>query len=335
MSRRDPVGTVLQRLRQELAAHPLPPGALLPGERDLARVHRVSRQSVRKALERLAAEGLVERRHGSGTRLGRPAGRVAGRRRLIWIGERSSHVYREIWLRALALAPALGWQLEAPATDVGIQVDDAVLCQSILVDGLAARLPAGTPLVAFGVGPQQLSVACRLVCADRSEALRQAVRRLRHAGHRRIVLVRHQTGSEAPGAWRDDYLAQAFVGELGDRADMMALQGIGETAELPLVAKLRRRDRPSALVCDMDYTAAFAYAAAQRAHLQVPHDLSLVGLGATPWSLAQQPVLTSICFQPQALAEMLLAAASLPPPAEPQTWMVQPRLVEGGSVGPV
>lgn len=39
----------------------------LPSERDLAAQHGVSRVTARKALELLAAQGLVERRHGSGT----------------------------------------------------------------------------------------------------------------------------------------------------------------------------------------------------------------------------------------------------------------------------
>lgn len=42
-------------------------GAMLPGEMELARLHGVSRVTVRKALERLAADGLVARHQGRGT----------------------------------------------------------------------------------------------------------------------------------------------------------------------------------------------------------------------------------------------------------------------------
>lgn len=48
------------------------PGALLPGERDLAVHCGVSRMTVRTALEQLMARRLIERRHGAGTFVRRP-----------------------------------------------------------------------------------------------------------------------------------------------------------------------------------------------------------------------------------------------------------------------
>ena len=49
------------------------PGALLPGERELALRCGVSRMTVRHALEHLMARRIVERRHGAGTFVRRPA----------------------------------------------------------------------------------------------------------------------------------------------------------------------------------------------------------------------------------------------------------------------
>jgi GntR family transcriptional regulator len=45
----------------------LGPSARLPGERDLAEEWQVSRMTLRAAVDELVAEGLLERRHGSGT----------------------------------------------------------------------------------------------------------------------------------------------------------------------------------------------------------------------------------------------------------------------------
>lgn len=52
----------VERLCRELG-----PGALLPGERELARRYRVSRSTVRLALAELHTRRVVERRHGAGT----------------------------------------------------------------------------------------------------------------------------------------------------------------------------------------------------------------------------------------------------------------------------
>jgi len=54
-------------LRDEITRGEPPPGAALPGEVRLAEVHGVSRVTIRRALDALAADGLIERRAGSGT----------------------------------------------------------------------------------------------------------------------------------------------------------------------------------------------------------------------------------------------------------------------------
>ncbi|MEO1974758.1 MAG: GntR family transcriptional regulator [Paracoccaceae bacterium] len=54
-------------LRGQIREGLVAPGDMLPGENELARQHGVSRVTVRKALENLAAEGLVERQKGRGT----------------------------------------------------------------------------------------------------------------------------------------------------------------------------------------------------------------------------------------------------------------------------
>jgi len=58
---------VAAALRAEIVERGLAPGDALPTESQLTERFRVSRFTVREALRRLAAEGLVERRRGSGT----------------------------------------------------------------------------------------------------------------------------------------------------------------------------------------------------------------------------------------------------------------------------
>jgi len=56
-------------LRDEIARGDHPPGAVLPGEFRLAQAHGVSRVTIRRALDALAADGLIDRRAGAGTRV--------------------------------------------------------------------------------------------------------------------------------------------------------------------------------------------------------------------------------------------------------------------------
>ena len=60
---------IAQLLRREILAGRWSPGERLPAERDLAQQLGITRVTVRSALSALSAEGLVEARQGSGTRV--------------------------------------------------------------------------------------------------------------------------------------------------------------------------------------------------------------------------------------------------------------------------
>ena len=71
LSFRRPKGAELQEILESVLVT-LPPGALLPSERGLARRYGVARATVSQAVEALAAKGLVYRVHGSGTFVAEP-----------------------------------------------------------------------------------------------------------------------------------------------------------------------------------------------------------------------------------------------------------------------
>ena len=54
-------------LRDEMASGALAEGAAIPAEQKLAEIHGVSRVTVRRALDSLAADGLIEKRAGAGS----------------------------------------------------------------------------------------------------------------------------------------------------------------------------------------------------------------------------------------------------------------------------
>src|SRR3954469_25412723 len=67
VARSSVVDAVSDRLRHEILAGRIAPGSRLPSERELSLALGVSRLTLRAALARLEAMGLVSTRHGSGT----------------------------------------------------------------------------------------------------------------------------------------------------------------------------------------------------------------------------------------------------------------------------
>ena len=60
---------VFDQLAEQILTQRLEPGQPLPSERDLSSALGVNRQAVREALKRLAQAGLIEQRHGGGSRV--------------------------------------------------------------------------------------------------------------------------------------------------------------------------------------------------------------------------------------------------------------------------
>src|SRR5262247_4710117 len=64
---------IAEALRAQIREGELPPGALLPNQRKLARTFGVTLMTLRQALEVLEREKLIERRHGLGTFVAAPS----------------------------------------------------------------------------------------------------------------------------------------------------------------------------------------------------------------------------------------------------------------------
>lgn len=69
ISRDTVVDALVGRLRKDVLTGEFPPGAYLPPERELASAYGVNRTSLKHAIVRLVQAGLLETRHGVGTRV--------------------------------------------------------------------------------------------------------------------------------------------------------------------------------------------------------------------------------------------------------------------------
>jgi len=94
---------ILDQIRAQCANGSLKPGQKLPSVRELARELTVNQNTVLKVYEKLCAEGLLEKRHGSGTFVAEnvPKGQLKEQRNLLK-GEAERLVYRAT---SLGLSP--------------------------------------------------------------------------------------------------------------------------------------------------------------------------------------------------------------------------------------
>lgn len=69
ISRGSIVDALVSRIRDDVVSGRYPPGSYLPSERDLAAAYQVTRTSLKHAIVRLVQAGLLETKHGVGTRV--------------------------------------------------------------------------------------------------------------------------------------------------------------------------------------------------------------------------------------------------------------------------
>ncbi|MBX5452260.1 MAG: GntR family transcriptional regulator, partial [Thermogemmatispora sp.] len=123
--RRALASQVRQRLRILISTGLYPPGSRLPNEEELSETLGVSRTTLREALQALAEEGLILRRHGQGTFVNRHPQQVQGSLdRNLDISElirASGHLpgTRDVVIQTMPASPHVATQLSlAPADEV-------------------------------------------------------------------------------------------------------------------------------------------------------------------------------------------------------------------------
>jgi DNA-binding LacI/PurR family transcriptional regulator len=353
MGRRDISNDLAQRISVRIGAGEWKPGQFLPPERELADSLDVSRLTLRKALALLHERGMVERRRGRGTCVtaGTPAhpGTGAG---IMWMGQHAAHTYTDLFFAINQVASARGLTVSVlsdsnanawtPRTTQG-SANNLVCTASRLPDALALpRDPAGV-LVCLDILAEQNSQADVSIWGDRPGALALATRSLIELGHRRIAYVGRasdgRTGQPGnPGArLYGAYLEELRLHDLGwNRLIDGSLDGQTESVMDANIARqlADASGRPTACVCDLDWRALSVLRAAASLGLTVPRDLSVVGLGDTPWTEAVRPTLTSVAFDITGMAQSAIDAVIAGRPAVPRTIMVAGRLSARGTTAP-
>lgn len=171
-----------------------------------------------------------------------------------------------------------------------------------------AKLPI--PLVLF----EDVHPGLPTISVDYEPGLRQALRYLKSLGHHRVALLAHR--STRASHLRKQELFSAIRRECGmvnDAALVWKAEDSGsDAAEILAIRQLRKKNRPGALVTTSEEQTLAVLSACRVLGLEVPGDLSLVGMNDS--LILQNPVLpvTVVAFSNTRLVKSLLKSLEQP-----------------------
>jgi DNA-binding LacI/PurR family transcriptional regulator len=303
-------------LRQQLVEHLLRNrpnvGERFLSDHELARITRLSRPTVRRALDELQREGWIERRPGIGTFIGPRAGLPKQEhRRHNHNGSSRQTVRLALLMHMLGdfahdfYVAGLISGIDAAAEETGVTIelvgnrdgDVASASRRLLqsrpdVLALAAPPLKHTVLIGearrleipvIGTGTLMANVGAPSVCEDGEQGARLAVRHLVERGHRRIGLVVPTFPLPWVFARRRGYLAgmdEAGLG--GDERLTLWMGSHNEPAGADAFRRFLAREKPTAVVLASWVLATDLAPLVQSGELVIPRDLSVVTFDQQP-----------------------------------------------------
>ncbi len=359
--------TISRRLLDEVAAGKYAPGERLPSEAQLVKKYRVSRPTVARALRDLQAQGLIERRAGSGTYLreNAPAPTEIGARQLgllipgLGTTEIFEHICGELASLARVHACTLLWGGSAhprQAAETSSEQAEA-LCEQFLqqrVAGvflapfehraekedanrrLAERLrQSGVAVVLLdrdlGVFPARSDFD--LVSMDNFTAGYVLADHLLKLGCRKFAFVTRAHSAPTVDA-RIAGAREALQRTLGQVAG--GFVRIGEPDEVRFVRSLVAGRTLDAVICANDFTAARLLRTLAQLGCRVPRDLRVAGFDDAKYATLVSPPLTTIhqpCREIASISFRTMLDRIAEPTSPPRQILVSPRLVVRESCG--
>ena len=304
-------GPLARELATKLRGHILRdcrPGERLPSEAALARKYERSCTTVRNALSILAAQGLVIRRHGSGTYVAERPGRATGTTGLLFRGAPAyllrAPFIRDSYMGALEGVAETGRHVHlllgyrqgfaTIADDFDRRIDlsmiDSIICLEVFNHNLLAELGGQMTTVAVDFACCQHGVSS--CCLDHQQNIETALEHLQSLGHRRIALVGHLSTRHSDPAIpaRTDAFERALSarGMAFQPSWIVTIQDAKQAIEMVRRwAETSPTQRPTALIC-INCSWLVAEAAVCEG-IDIPGQLSLVALGgATSWLTQMQ-----------------------------------------------
>jgi GntR family transcriptional regulator, arabinose operon transcriptional repressor len=321
----------IDRLRQTIRQGDLPPGALVGTEFAFSQEWGLARNTVRRGIEVLVGEGLLERRPGKGLFVRGP--KAATRTVQVVVPTLAWSHQVKIARGAQEAGRARGVQILVYDAHGRMEADlevirrlpDSAIDGAIIVslhhrrfsEVLFELKAAGYPFVLVDQRLHELEVPT--VEENYYDGGYLAGKHLAELGHRRVAFLgplNLQVIGERLNGFRD---AMLDAGVLFDRSLVVDLGGESvtdwmnerlEQVEDFLLPMLEKPNRPTAVFDGSGDIAPFIYRAAQRAGLRIPDDLSVVSFDESPICSFLQPSLARVKHQweeiGQAALELLL-----------------------------
>lgn len=340
-----------QKLREMIDSGKFSKGMLLPSERVLAAELGVSRITLRKALEPLVQEGVLENQPGRGTLVSEtPSGdeqlKLGWKIIALLLPDISNRFFGEVAESIEYAALQRGYQILLCNSRHRVHLEEFHIRNLVQrrVDGvilahdpheevpkaLSQLQQAGIPTVLLFTSAEKSE--CDSVVLDDRAGVEQALRYLWSLGHRRIGFCRPLAG-EKPHI-RETYFQEAMArnGWRVPAEHILDVVGRPEDEFAATVKSLHgKTDGPTAFLCGNDHVALMLVRQANSLGIEIPRQLSIVGFDNLRFVEHLPVPLTTVDQPKQAMgrraAEILFERISEGPQSVPHHEVFTPHLV--------